>query len=97
MKVGGWGEAAPGAMGSVVVVETSKAVDQAVQVGELVGEVVAGVELVAPGAVGALDLLTVAADAPLCRSLNAPHFSKPGDRGHSGTPGIRHVNTMSYA
>src|SRR5581483_11335309 len=53
--VSGGGLSAQGVMRSIVIVEMGEGVDGAVELGEIVGRVVDGVELVAPGTVGAFD------------------------------------------
>src|SRR5579859_2928679 len=55
LKVACWGLSVQGSVWSVAVVEVSEGVDEVVEFGELVRQVVAGVELVSPRSVGAFD------------------------------------------
>jgi hypothetical protein len=50
-----WGEIAKGLMGSVVVVAVGEGVDEGLELVDLVGELVGGVERVSPAWLGALD------------------------------------------
>ena len=54
-EVGGWGEAGKGSVWPMVVVEVLEAVEDGVEGFEGGGQVIGLVELVAPGAVAALD------------------------------------------